>query len=378
MIKLSAAKENSNFLIVYCSVVPHDFPPHYRLDYVQELSNYSQVIFIDLPGGFRLQPLNRALGFYFRLIGSIFKFDFSFVWDFFRFKRIHFFILFLFLLAQRVFAKKKIILYPTSGYYDPVYRYIPYHKRIFDCPDIHKGELERNKLWINKFDLVFTNTQLLFKRVKKYNKNIKMVSSGYRKAKTLEFSKQKIPNSVLFLGGISQRIDYVLLERVIRQLPRMEFYFIGEVYLSKYYVESRDRLLLGKWKKLLDYSNVHHLGDFSEANLQFILPFFRIGIIPYETSDVFNYSSNPIKLYDYLGYGMYVISSPLPIVSSFERNYPVFIAETSEEFAERIKAVLGKPGNEIYKYERRIEKLLQKESMERKTLQVIREIKMLK
>lgn len=377
MVRLSHSKVGSDLLLIYCSVVPHDFPPSHRVNFVWELSRHVSVIFVDLPSSLRLNPLSRAFKFYISLIYSFFRFEYPFVWEFFRFQRVHFLILHIYLLFQKYFLKKRIILYTTSGFYDSIYRYIPYEKSIFDCPDRHKDEFEKNKSWIQKFNLVFTNTKLLFESVNKYNNNVKIVASGYLDNRIPESFHHKILNSVLFSGGISQRIDYGLLEKVIRRLPQVQFYFVGEVYLNKYYIEPEDNHRLKKWRKILNYPNVHYLGNFSETVLQNILPLFGIGIIPYVTSDVFNYYSNPIKLYDYLAYGMSVISTPLPNVEIFTNSLPVYTARSPLEFVRKIEMVLRKSDRDIFKYKDKVARLLQSQNVERKKTQVLRAIKLL-
>ena len=377
MVKLFPTERNSDTLIVYCSVVPHDFPPFHRINFVRELSKYVNVIFVDLPSNFRFAPLSKLIKFYVPLIKTFFRFDYSFVWEFFRFRRFHFSTLYLYLLFQKYYFKKRIVLFTTSGYDDPIYRYIPYNRSIFDCPDIHEREFEGNKAWIEKFDVVFANTNLVYKCVKKYNNNVKMLPSGYRSDSRLDFSEIKIPNSVLFLGGISQRIDYDLLNGVVRALPEVHFYFMGEVYLKKYYSEPEDSFRLKKWRSILSYPNVHYLSNFSEEALQSFLPFFKVGIIPYTTNDLFNNYCNPIKLYDYLAYGMSVVSTPLPNVISFQDNFPIYTANTGDEFVSMLRVALRKSDKDTLKYKSKIALLLKKQSVEKKTSQVLREISLL-
>lgn len=377
MIRLFPSKVDSKLLLVYCSVVPHDFPPSHRINFVRKLSKYLNVIFIDLPTDSCLSPLSKAVKFYFSLLNTFFKFKYSFVWEFFRFRKLHFFTLYLYLFFQKLFFRKRIILYTTSGYNDLVYRYIPYDKSIFDCPDRHKSEFGMNKDWIKKFDLVFANTKKLYQILKKYNQNTKMVSSGYLDVDTPIFYRQKIQNSALFLGGISQRINYNLLLRVIQRLPEVDFYFIGEVYLDKYYAESKDKIRLKKWQKILNYRNVYYWGESPENYLKHMIPFFKVGLIPYDSSEVFNYYSNPIKLYEYLAYGVNVVSTPLPNVSSLAKKFPVYIGGSSKAFGEQIKLALSRNEKLINKDKNKVAILLRKNSMERKTFQVIKELQLL-
>ena len=375
VIKLAPTPVNLKTILVYCSVVPHDYPPFYRVKFVRELSQHLNVVFIDLPSGFRLNKITRAPGFYFSVLVSLFRFDHSFVWEFFRPRRFNYHLLKLYLLFQKIFRGKKIILYTTSGYSDPVYKFIPFEKSIFDCPDIHSSELEKNKIWISKFNKVFTNTKLITEKIKKYNNRIKTIPSGYMGKTTFDLSQPKKPNSVLFLGGISQRLDYDLLERVIYMLPQVRFYFAGEVYLNKFYTESRDATRLKKWEKILTYPNVYFLGNLSDSKLKLTAPLFKIGLIPYLTKDTFNYYSNPIKLYDYLANAMFVVSTPLPNVARFKGSLPVYIAKTPGGFAKKIHRLLRISDREIFKYKNKIIGLYYRENLEAKVVRVLGEIK---
>jgi len=375
MTKLFPGKTNSRLLVIYCSVVPHNFPPHHRLEFVKQLSRHLNVIFFDLPSNFRRSSLLGIVGFYGFLVRTFVRFNYSFVWEYFPVKRINSLTLLIYLLLQKLLLKKKIILFTTSAYFDSIYSMIPYDVSIFDCPDRHAGEFEKNKDWVEGFDLVFTNTNLLSKTLKEYNNNVRLIPSGYAPAREAVYFHQKIPDSVLFLGGISQRIDYDLLNKVIRALPDVHFYFMGEIYLNKYYAERKDKVRLRKWQKILSNPNIHYLENLS-TNLFKLAPLFRVGIIPYLKNDVFNNNSNPIKLYEYLANGMYIVSTALVNVSNVSKGLPIYTATSAREFADKIRLLLLKPEKDISRYKVRVDKLLRDQSMEKKTRIVLREIKL--
>lgn len=363
-------------LIVYCSVVPHDHPPKHRLNFVTELSNHAKVIFVDLPTNKSINHWLSYFGYLYSVLKHLYKFDGYFYWPFLK-RDINYLILRVFLLIQKYFFKRKIILYTTFGYLDRVYKFIPFDKSIFDCPDVHRGEFRKNKNWIKKFDLVFTNTNAVYCYAKKYNDNVKSVSSGYLKNYRLPKLNFKNKDSVLFLGGISQRIDYDLLIHVVDKLPSVKFYFIGEIYLNKYYKERTDVNRLKKWNKILTYPNAYYLGSYTDEKLKSELSKFKIGIIPYYTSNVFDYYSNPIKLYEYLRYGMYVISTPLPNVLSIKNNLPVYISKTPNDFVNKIKTVLQKNNSDFKRSTYDISKLLKIQGVKYKVGLVLKELEIL-
>jgi hypothetical protein len=375
--KASFLAPDSEIILIYCSIVPRDFPPHHRLSYVEELSKHFPVLFIDLPSGSRSTSLTEVFRFCVLLVKNFFGVKDSFFWEITPFRKVSFLILYIFLTIQKILFKKKILLYTTSGYWDRVYRFIPLDKSIFDCPDIHAGELEKNRSWIAKFDLVFANTKLVLDKLKQYNARVIEVASGYRRYRKPILKHPKIPNSVLFLGGISQRIDYQLMEKVIKKNPKFNFNFMGEVYLNKYYAEKKDRVRLGKWQRILKYPNVNYLGVVSDGLLDSLTPFFKVGIIPYEPSNSFNYYSNPIKIFDYLASGLNVVSTPLENVRVYSRSHPVSVGQDWEDFSKKVRLALSYSNENFEKYKNQIDELLKKESLERKTLRVVGEIKKL-
>ena len=372
MIKIAPSKTNSKVILVYCSVVPYSYPPHYRISFVKQLSKHFNVVFIDLPSNKHYKRLSEAFHFYYYLVRTFFRFTHSFLWEYYSFKKFNYISLYFYLNILKFFKKKRILLYTTSGYFDVIYRYIPFNKSIFDCPDIHDGEFQSNNNWLKKYDLIFSNTDAVRVNLNQYNTQVKLISSGYLKKPTYRFHSKKIPNSVLFLGGISQRIDYEMLEKIIAEIPKANFYFAGDVYLNKYYSESGDNQRLKKWKRILKYPNTHYLGSLSKSKLQTLLPYFKIGVIPYKSTDVFNLYSNPIKLYDYLSYGMYVISTPLINISNLSQPLPVNICYSSDEFVKKIASLLAKPSTDILKYKNSVSKLLSNQSMEKKVSQVLK------
>jgi hypothetical protein len=378
MIKLSVSDNNSKTIILYCSVVPHDYPPYHRLDFAKKLSKSINVIFIDTPTLFKKVTIHELIYFYLSLLGNLINFKFNFIWEFIGFRKINFLSLKYFIIIQKYIFGKQVILYCTSGYWDSVFDYINADKSIFDCPDVHENEFNNNRKWIGEFDVVLVNSLPVYDYVKKFNNNLKIVGTGYFNNLNKVLFKNKLTDSVVFFGGISQRIDYELLLHIVKKLPKIEFYFIGDIYLNKYYQEKGDNVNFKKWENLTRFSNVHYLGVLRDINsISAILPFFKVGIIPYISEDIFNYYSNPIKLYEYLAYGMGVVSTALANISVLKEIYPVRIALTTGEFARNINTMLRKKISKK-KYNYLINNLIKKQDMDLKVKQVLGIIKKMK
>lgn len=350
---------NNKLLIVYCSIIPHDSPPYDHLETAQELSKKAKIIFIDLPSGSKNLELKRI----FKLISQCIKLMFSnkntvIFWEFFSFsvlkniwfsskiiQFLNFSALFIYLIFFNIFYKASVILLTTSSEPDPLYKYIPYKIKIFDCKDqLYKNQFQKNRNIISKFDAVLLNAHLHYDEIKTINNKVFITSPGYYSNLTLKKKgKDKIPNSVVFVGGISHRIDYNLLYSVIKSLKSVKFFFIGEVYLLKYYIdEKKDNECLKKWKNILGFPNVYYLGNLPKNIIYGTIPSFKAGIIPYDLRDYFNYQSHPIKIYEYLGSFLPVVSTPLPCLFEYSKLFPIYLADTPKDFVNHLQNILNK------------------------------------
>ncbi len=321
--------------IVYCSVVPYGYPPHHRVFFTKKLSKKHDIFFVSLP----TTKSFVSSKFPYRFIANIpllalGKKNF-FVWDNYPKNKLMYLILNCLLWFKKLILRHKIILITTSAYYDPIYSKIPSDLKIFDCPDIHKGEFDLRKKFIEEMDIVLTNTRYMQKLLSALNNNVQIVSSGYIESPQIYDQKSENKKSVLFYGGISQRIDYRLVLYAVKNLPDYTFYFAGEVYLNKYYQEDADVERGKLWGKIVSCKNVKYLSIKKISKL----PKCGAGIIPYIRSDIFNLYSNPIKIYDYLSMGVPTICPELKISKELKEKIPIYTYKTKEDFVNTIKKV---------------------------------------
>lgn len=327
--------------IVYCSVVPYWHPPHHRVFFAKKLAKKHDVFFVSLPTtksfGLSESPYRLIANIPFLALG---KKNF-FVWDNYPKNKLVYLLLNCLLKFKKYFLGHKIVLITTSAYYDPIYSKIPSDLKIFDCPDIHQGEVGSGKKFIEKMDIVMTNTKYMQRLLSTMNNNVHLVSSGYIKSPGLYNQKSMIQKSVLFYGGISQRIDYRLVLYAIENLPDYTFYFAGEIYLNKYYQEEDDVKREKLWKKIISYKNVKYLNTKKLVEL----PRCGAGIIPYTRGDIFNLYSNPIKIYDYLSMGIPTICPELKISKELKESIPIYTYKTKQDFVNTIKKVCKNPSS---------------------------------
>ena len=275
-----------------------------------------------------------------------------------------------FLNAYLLYLKKvlgwRVVLITTVPYPYDIYQRIPADITLFDCTDQYSAtEFSENEMTIRTFDKVFANTSLLCSLLKKHNPHVTRISSGYCDNLTFRnHSRTKVEKSVVFSGGISRRIDYVLLMELSRRLPEYNFFFLGEIYLNRHYVDTQDEYCWQQWQTLCTRPNVHYLGAFSSTQSLEILPLFQTGIIPYDPSDAMNYHSHPIKLYEYIARGLFVVSTPLPSVKEHAKMFPLFVADTPVRFAQAIVQATRKQYTK--QEEDQIRRLLERQSLDRK------------
>lgn len=358
-------------IVVYCSIIPHHTPPFSWYNSARRLSEQFPVIFIDLPG------IPQRAGFWGILrccrwfAQSIRTRSTFLVWDLSC--QLSPSLLFVYLLVLKYLCSYRIVLLTNVPSPYPIYRFVPFNISCFECADhYYATEFSENRTRIREFDMVFTNTRLLFDEMTKFSPRVRHISSGY--AEELKASCHKTPKiakSVIFSGGISHRIDYRLLDKLVTTLPDHQFFFMGEVYLLKYYIEEeRDKRSLQAWRQLLQRPNVHYLGAFSSEQSTYLLPLFEVGIIPYDVTDLFNYHSHPVKLYEYLAAGLPVVSTPLPSMLEYVERAPVHIADNAHQMAQVIRGIDFIAVHFKEKNLQQVQRILDEQSVARKVKQI--------
>lgn len=361
---------NNKKLIVYCSILSIKEPPSMWFDSAVKMSESVPLIFIELAMPKSKQRWWESYSFM-KWVAQIMLRPTRFThWNLEApFSKIF---LFGYLLHAKYLLKTEIELLTNYPQYSEIYKYIPYDKCFFDCVDEYSpGEIENNQKFIRQCDMVFTNSRLLFTKIKSITSKVVQISSGYYfSTKKLKLINQKICHSVVFYGGISHRIDYVFLSKVIDLLPGYHFFFIGEIYLNKFYVDSnKDDLCLRRWTTLCRQKNVHYLGKIEHQHYLDFLKLFEVGIIPYDCTDYMNYNSHPQKCYDYLSSGLSVVSTPIPSIQERVGAVPIFTASSPVEFAQKIVDI-SKSQNKL-SFNHSVSSLLNSQSIELKIKQLL-------
>jgi teichuronic acid biosynthesis glycosyltransferase TuaH len=175
--------------------------------------------------------------------------------------------------------------------------------------DMKHGILSENKLVLDS-DLVICTSVKLTQEKKLLNENTYFVpnasdsDNGFKPVDETMPVHPGIGNKrrpvIGYLGTIERRIDYQLLDAVVKDNPDKSFVFAGPIeedYLS-------DPLFLAP--------NVHKLGAIPYLEVPQVINSFDLAIIPFKKDEV-SRTIFPIKLFEYLSFGKPVVSTDFNI-----------------------------------------------------------------
>ncbi len=176
-------------------------------------------------------------------------------------------------------------------------------------------------------DVVICSAYLLVEEAKAFNSNVYHIPNG---AFIMEDIKRiNIHNpSVGFVGGFFRSwVDVDMVEKALKDLPHVNFYFIGEGDL-----EAHLRRLSN------EFTNFHLMSTVPYDDVHGWINSFDICMIPFKVNEVSN-AVCPLKLFEYWALKKPVIATPTYELKKIA-NDEVLFASDSEEFIESIKKLL--------------------------------------
>lgn len=350
-----------DLLYVFCSPTKAFDPPQVYYNLAKSLALKNEVIFCSLP--IEINPTNKfGIVTYATLLSQALctKHAHLVLWDYpatipilnrttRRLNiRISLILLRIYILIRKYIHKKVVIFYSLTPEQNRLYNYIPFSYTVYDCLDVfNPNQIHNNKIYISKFDLVFAHNQLLQSRLMNINKNTKLVAHGATDLIEIRNNKHRVSNSVVFVGGISKRIDYDILEKVVTKLSTVHFYFLGEEYLLRHYVSKKDYVAMRQWKHICKNSNVHFLSIDTHPNIYILMELFQVAILPYKSQNNPNEYANrevtPMKILGYMANNLPIVSTALPIMQSYESKFPIFCTDNPDVFASQIIQIIQNP-----------------------------------
>ncbi|MDP8230811.1 MAG: ElyC/SanA/YdcF family protein [Candidatus Gorgyraea atricola] len=203
---------------------------------------------------------------------------------------------------------------------------------------------------LKRSDLVFVTSEELYNKCARHNSNVYKFpfAVSFEKFEKARLGNTEIPEElknikqpiVGYVGGVHKWVDQGLINELAKKHTDYSFVFVGPIQT--------------KVSELLKLKNVHFLGKKEHERLPLFIKYFNVCIIPYLITD---YTRNvyPTKLNEYLALGKAVISTPLPEIELFNKEYEdiVCIAEDANAFSGHIERTVRE--NEPSLVSRRIE-----------------------
>jgi teichuronic acid biosynthesis glycosyltransferase TuaH len=140
-------------------------------------------------------------------------------------------------------------------------------------------------------------------------------------------------NFALYVGGINARIDLDYLHGIAQT---------GAPLVIAGAIDPQcDEKTKRNYDALITYENVYNLGSVPHDDIPAIMTAATVGIVPYADGP-FNRASFPLKIPEYLGSGLQVVSTNLDFVSMFEPQ-DVRGSFTVDEFVSDVTYRLNSP-----------------------------------
>lgn len=235
---------------------------------------------------------------------------------------------------------------------------------IYDCVDYHRsaapvGLKKRVAQWerqlINRVDIFSVNSHALYDIHQRQRKPDLLTVQGFaiNEYHTATHHQRSIkcdnnqPPIIGFIGAINNRIDYCLLQTVARKHPNWQFVLQGAI--------ETEPTSNSSWKQQLDallqMPNVVHQPAVDRTQLLAVLQHWTVGIIPYQSKQLFNQYCFPMKLFEYFYAGLPVVSTPIDELQHYSQF--VQIAASATEFLQAIEHCLAEPLSPQHKTEMR-------------------------
>jgi glycosyltransferase involved in cell wall biosynthesis len=139
-------------------------------------------------------------------------------------------------------------------------------------------------------------------------------------------------NVVGYLGTIDDRIDIKILTKSVKKYPHLDFIFIGRILDERVF------------KALENFPNVIFTGAKKPAELGYYLENMQIGIIPF-VKNGFTKNIYPMKINQYLAYGMPVVTTDFADLSDFG---DLIYYSAADKFVKNIENAINEKENEKF------------------------------
>jgi len=247
-------------------------------------------------------------------------------------------------MGLRYFGSKRVVWFFEPFHLPPLLRIFQSYVSIYDCVDYYPGFSEaaerEHVMLMRRATYVFANSLPLLDQLKKMRKDVRAVPLGFSdrlfttSSSTVEQSKNIF--TVGFVGSISDRIDFPLLQHVVAALPRVCFVFVGAKEVG---VFGRKDNVERSFDLLLKHKNVRWINGVAKERVPSVLQGIDIGIIPYREHKLFNRYSFPMKTLEYFSVGRPVVATDIVALRQYEALGLLTIARTPDAFVQAIRSL---------------------------------------
>lgn len=148
------------------------------------------------------------------------------------------------------------------------------------------------------------------------------------------------PGTVGYVGNLDDRVDWRLVDEIVRQCSDLEFLFAGG--LNGGGASDRDEWR-GERARALDRTNVTHLGRIPQQEVTEVYWCSAVNWIPYNPMHPFNEASCPTKVMDGIASGRPVVSTSVPECTLYPQW--ITIADGPDELAEILRRKAKRPSS---------------------------------
>jgi len=191
--------------------------------------------------------------------------------------------------------------------------------------------IQKENTLINNVNQIISVSEELTKNIN--NKPILNLSHGISDT---EFNEEnKIEGGyILYIGGVDYRLDYELIEKILKEFPNEKFLFIGKI--SKIQDKSFERIFINKKYQNLEYKMAIHFKE-----LKNYIAVAKICIAPMKIV-VHGNNINHHKLLQYLAFGKPVLSSKF---NDYKKNELLIEYENNEDAVKKLNILLKETEN---------------------------------
>ena len=202
-------------------------------------------------------------------------------------------------------------------------------QRAWNASPEHTEKLEASYAsTVRASDLVFTNCEPLANAFSRYASTIHVIPNGAERLtqmppRAIPDSLRDLPQPVIgYVGNLRDRIDWMLLQQVVKNWPEASFVLVGPSNDSPNAVE------------LAENPNVFMPGVVPYSDVLSYLRAFDVAIVPHLRNRLTEHM-NPLKLYNYFAAGLPVVTSEISNINDMKSSLRV--ASTAAEFEAAIR-----------------------------------------